>query len=284
MPRNKNTANNPADKLRGFKFRYKIGFEAYGVKIGLSSNSKRYLNKIQSKLGELFPEGWRDVEFSETAHRFSINFTKTDADNFIYKNDELILSGGNWSYDAPEPYLRLTVAEFAEKCIFLHAGAVAYKGKGIIIPGKSFAGKSTLVAELSKRGMLYFSDEYAVIDFEGRLHPFAKKVSMRGIVDDYTQVDIPIEEMGGRKGCKPVKIGLLLIAAYKKGAKFKPKKLTAGEGIIEAISNSVSIRRNPSEVLQTLNKVIINAEAVKTSRGEASDFAEKLIEYLDNKF
>ena len=43
----------------------------------------------------------------------------------------------------------------------LHAGCVAWKGRGLVLAGGSGAGKSTLVAALIQRGFSYLSDELA---------------------------------------------------------------------------------------------------------------------------
>src|SRR5207237_2668254 len=93
--------------------------------------------------------------------------------------------------------LRLTVAEFAKSRVFIHAGVVGWKGKAIVIPGKSFHGKTTLTAELVKRGALYYSDEYAVLSEEGMVYPFPKTLSMRGFTDKYKQVESSVREFGG---------------------------------------------------------------------------------------
>jgi hypothetical protein len=100
-------------------------------------------------------------------------------------------------------------------------------------------------------------------------------------VDDYTQVDIEVEELGGRKGIKPLEVGLILVQKFIKRAKFAPKLLGAGEGIIESIANSVSIRQNPQFVLKVLSLVTNRAKIVRTNRGEAKQFVDKLLSYLD---
>ena len=138
-----------------------------------------------------------------------------------------------------------------------------------------------MVAEFAKRGFEYYSDEYAVLDKNGLVHPFTKKLSIRGIVDDYTQVDIGVEELGGRKGVHPLEVGLILVSKFVKGARFSPKLLGAGEGIIESIANSVSIRQNPQFVLKVLSLVTSRAKIIKTNRGEAKHFIDKFLKYLE---
>ena len=66
--------------------------------------------------------------------------------------------------------LRLHLGVKAPDTVFIHAGAVAYRGRTIVMPGKSFAGKTMLVAALVDSGATYYSDEFAVID-EARPRP-----------------------------------------------------------------------------------------------------------------
>lgn len=271
-------------ELEKVKWRYNFAFESYGVKIGIKTNNKKFIGECKDSLDLVFPTGWHEIGFEEHKFLFSVYLPKNRQQNsYIYKNDELVATqlAKNFKFDSFESHLRLTVAEFAENFVFLHAGAVAYRKKAIIIPGVSFAGKTTLVAELSKRGLEYYSDEYAVIDKKGLLNPFSKRLSMRGIIDDYTQVEIPVEEMGGRKGVKPIPIKMILVTKYKKNAKFRPEQISTGKGIIESIANSVSVRQNPELVLQTLSQVVAGAKVIKTSRGEVGQFADKFLKYLE---
>ena len=67
------------------------------------------------------------------------------------------------------------VANYAPDRVFVHAGVVAWRGRALVLPGTSFAGKTTLVAELVRAGAIYYSDEYAVLDEQGRVHPYSAR-------------------------------------------------------------------------------------------------------------
>lgn len=259
-------------------------FESYGVKIGVRCNDPKIVEKIIERLPDLLPTGFREIDFEESEFIFSIRWSdKRGKKHLVYKDDKeiLALSLKDWKYELLDSHIRMTIAEFAKDFVFLHAGAVRYKDKAIIIPARSFSGKTTLVAELAGRGLDYYSDEYAVIDEKGLLHPFPKQLSMRGIIDDHQQVEIDVEEYGGKKGVEPINIGLILVSKFIKRAKFQPKLLSAGEGIIESIANSVSIRQNPEFVLKVLGIVMNQAKVVKTNRSEAKNFADKFLPFLD---
>ena len=63
--------------------------------------------------------------------------------------------------------------------IYLHAGVLEWKGKALVLPGISYSGKTTLVQELVRLGARFYSDEYAIIDTKGRVHPFPSPLSIR---------------------------------------------------------------------------------------------------------
>ena len=72
-----------------------------------------------------------------------------------------------------------TVAQRSRQMLFVHAGVVGWRGLAIVIPGRSHTGKSTLVAELVRRGAVYYSDEFAVLDDTGRVHPYRRPPVLR---------------------------------------------------------------------------------------------------------
>ena len=94
------------------------------------------------------------------------------------------------------------IALHAPNHVFVHAGVVGVEDRAIVLPGRSFAGKTTLVAALVKAGAEYWSDEYAVLDADGLVHPYPKPLSVR--INDTRETDEqPVESLGGRAGEGP---------------------------------------------------------------------------------
>jgi hypothetical protein len=56
------------------------------------------------------------------------------------------------------------IARSAPAHLFVHSGVVGWKGRAVLIPGRSFSGKTTLVRAFLEAGATYYSDEYAVLD------------------------------------------------------------------------------------------------------------------------
>ncbi len=249
----------------------RLDFEAFGVGIGIESNAPEILAKIKAVLPEVIPENLEFKEVSDAEHTFKIEYENVSGKFYISKNgvDLTYYSDKDRLVEYLCSQIRITVAEFAESKVFLHSGAVGWKGSGIIIPGKSYSGKTTLVSELIKRGAEYYSDEYAVLDEEGFLHPYPKMLSMRGIINEYDQVDTSPDVFGAKIGKKKIPVKLILITEFERETEWKPEILNTGEGIMEILQHTIPIRLKPEFVLNVLKKTSSRAIIAKTKRGEA---------------
>jgi hypothetical protein len=120
-----------------------------------------------------------------------------------------------------------------------------------------------------------------VLDQEGMVHPFPKKLSLRGIINDYEQMDFEPEMLGGVRAVKPLPLGYLLVTQYNKKIRKPELRLqSSGEGIMAGLANSISVRRTPQFVLKVLGKGLERAVVLQTERGDAGEFADLFLAYL----
>lgn len=267
-----------------------INFQAYGVKIGIKVKDGDYLAEIERRLGKILPNGFEIIAKDEIDHILQIK-QKKNRDFQLFRNEKNVANSASEDefYDFVESEIRLTIAEYAVSKVFLHAGVVAWKGKAIVLPGSSFSGKTSLVAALIKRGALYYSDEYAVLDECGMVHPFPKMLSLRGIIDDYKQADYTAESLGGKVGWEPLPVGLIWLTEYDATSDVPPNEahiltpevLSGGQAGLEIILQTIPIRISPKFTLRVLNKIVNNAIILKSKRGEAQKFAGLLLDFFE---
>jgi hypothetical protein len=165
--------------------------------------------------------------------------------------------------------IALRVAETCTMRTFVHAGVIGWGDRAILIPGRSFAGKTTLVAELVRAGATYYSDEFAVVDKRGMVHPYARPLQVREN-GSYRQTQRPVEAFGGIAGRKPLRIQLVIVGRYKPEANWRPRQLSPGIGLLKILDNTVSARRSPAMTLSTLKRLVSDAVVVQGVRGEAA--------------
>lgn len=265
---------------------HRIAGEAYGVKVRISTDSVEALERIE----RLTPPGWvghdpAELDRAAEAEEAEIpHFTLVSYDGIEHelRRDTAVLtnSGLEIALEVLDAQLRAYIALHAPDRVFVHAGVVAHNGRAIVIPGKSFSGKTTLVAELVRAGATYYSDEYAVLDGEGLVSPYPKPLSIRG--PNTLQHETEVEALGGVAGRDPVLLGLVVVAEYRLGAEWKPERLSPGDAVLALLANTVPAQERPQETMAALRAVIDRSGAVALAgeRGEAADLVPELLAAL----
>jgi hypothetical protein len=228
---------------------------------------------------EILPPDWRATA---RAAEGQFGLRRSDEDSY-----EVTVNTIPWLRDASldvalgllDAQIRAFVALHAPEYIFVHAGVVARDGRALVIPGTSFSGKTTLVAALVRAGATYLSDEYAVLDAGGRVHPFARRLSIRG-ADGVPTRDQPVEELGGVAGRASLPVGSVLVTRYSRGADWQPRRLSAGAGALALLSNTIPAQQRPQASLRAVSRALADATVLRSDRGEATGVADLILDEL----
>ena len=254
-------------------------FNSFGVTVAIESNTPELLDEASaiarnSLLGRL-----KAVKAKTPGVMFQLDQHGPQSYR-MYMNDEPMVSArSRWKFlKFFDAVLRATVGEYAPDLVFLHAGVVGWKGKAIVMPADSFQGKSTITAELVRRGASYYSDDFGIIDPNGQVHAFPRTISLR---DGGRLVDLTPESLGASRNEPPIPVGLVLFTEYKPKAKWRPRISTAGQGALEMIPYALSFRQNPEFCLRVLNLVAASAIIASSPRGTAEEFAELILDFVD---
>ena len=269
----------PAALVDRMEWPVSLSIMAYGVSIGVRTNDPRVAEGLASHL----PPGFTSGSFSDTGRVYSLLVEEDERfgtyQSTVYVNGALLarcstLQAGLQTFEGD---VQLYVAEMAPEHIFVHAGVVGYRGRGILLPGRSFAGKTTLVGELVRAGAQYYSDEYAVLDSAGGVHPYARPLSIRnGRIPGVTKH--PVHSLGVRAEDGPLPVGLVVMSEFRSGGEWRPRRLSPGRGALALLANTVAARRIPEVALATLHQVVTRAPIVTSERGEASSVVEPILE------
>ena len=258
-----------------------FAFKSYGVKIGVRATESGFLHSLM----DLIPTGSQPHDDAIVDRLYSFVVGGADPRRNVRRmhlvySDALRLARDRTiepvlhAFDAD---LRLFIGYAARRRVFIHAGVVGVNGRAIVIPGRTFTGKSTLVAEFVRSGATYYSDEYAVLDQRGRVHPYAKPLSIRD--GDSIATRRGVEEFGGVAGSSPIPLGLILDTHYRAGARWRPIRQSAGAGAMALLANTVSARARPARNLPVIRRAVAGAIVMRGVRGEA---AELVREFLDS--
>lgn len=171
--------------------------------------------------------------------------------------------------------LELWVAEHARGRVFVHAGCVAWRGRAIVLPGRTMSGKSSLTAALVRAGAIYYSDEYAVLDSAGLVRPYARPLSIRPY-DGGPAKRVPVSDYGGRAGRSPVPTGLVAHLRFDCEGD-TAEEVSRGVSVLHLVDNCVAARTRPRAVMSAVVSAVGGAITLGGARGDADEAAQELL-------
>jgi hypothetical protein len=270
---------------------HEIAFEAFGVRIGVGTNDSR----VRSRLPEVVPPHSRRCDPGDVEQHFSVitnggtTFTvrydirngvaarPVDVGSYIASDVDLELALG-----LLDTYVHGSLALHAPEHVFIGAGAVAHKGRAILLPGIALSGKTTLVAALVRAGCVYYSDQYAVLDERGRVHPYARPLSLaaQGPPGSNHRGDFRAAIVGA----ETVPVGAVVATSYRPGAEWRPMRLSRGEGLLALLSHTVPAQHRTDDAMRAINRALENDPVmVASDRDEADTVATLLLAGLERE-
>lgn len=251
---------------------YEIAFESFGVCLAVGASQLDVMDQVRAML----PPGWTPCPTSAVTRRFAV--TLDEAGGYGIRRDDEVRTQ-NLDLDLAlgmlDSELRVHIGKASPDYIFVHAGVVAHDGRSIVMPGMSFAGKTTLVAALVRAGAVYYSDEFAVLDKQGLVHPYAKPLSLRDA--HRVQTDHDVTSLGGVAGVDPLPVDNIVVTSYRPDARWQPQRRSVGEGVLALLVNTLPARERPAEALPVLTRAAAGAVVLESDRGEADELADTLL-------
>lgn len=253
--------------------------DAYGVRVGLRVNKAEALDRLLACL----PAGWKRAPSPAVETVYSVIVggasSRPGARPYhrAYADGARIARTRDWDrlLFFLESELELHVGANARRRTFVHAGVVGWNGRAVLIPGATRSGKTTLVAALLRAGATYLSDEFALLDRLGRVHPYPRPLNLRGEGGGLPR-RVPAEALGGRTGRRPLPVGLVLLTEFRPGARWRPRRVTPGRAALALLQNTVSARRHGAVAVERIRHVVGRAPAWAGPRGDAGGLIAEL--------
>ncbi len=160
----------------------------------------------------------------------------------------------------------------------VHAGVVLLGERALLLPGATHAGKSSLVAELLRRGATYFSDEYALIDSAGRVHPYPRPLLVRNGSPEQRPV-LPTE-YGASTGDASAAVGWILSLEYRPECIWNVAQVSQSEGFLILLRNTPHVLEESPEMVGAFQRAVAEASCCAGRRAEAADAVEQILRLI----
>ncbi len=251
-------------------------FRAFGVTFGIRGAA----DDVAERLLAALPPGTAPAPRGPVDRLYSVS---TAADGTLQLHADSRFLGQVLHPDALaeilERDLDALVATHAPHLVFIEAGVVAYKGRAIVVPGNDWRGTTTLVAALLRQGAAYYSDTWAVMDEQGRVYPYPRRLLLRD--PDGTSARRSPEEIGARRGNGGVPVGIFVLSRYEAGVAWEPQ-VVAHDRIARALLPHVPCSSTrPEFASRALLTAAQSSIALAGPRGEANEVAADLLSRLN---
>jgi hypothetical protein len=247
-------------------------FSSFGVPIALS-----YPRDMESSVEAILPPARTWAPANRAPKRFFLE--RRGKSLYAFAEDELLIEGedARLVLDILDSFIREHISADAPHHVFIHAGAVAIGGVALVLPAPSLAGKSTLVAALVRAGATYLSDEYAVLDGDGKVIPYPRAISLR-LPGTSSSTEVDAASLGQVASDDPRPVGVVALTEYIPGATWDPVRLTPGVGALRVFENAVTAATRPEQSLTVIRRAVEGAVVLDGPRGESEGLVPALIE------
>jgi hypothetical protein len=266
-----------------------IAFETYGVSIAVTADPS-----LLPRLEGLAPVPSQACDPATVRHRMSIRETDDGRFNVRYdlRDGEITAERDHSAWLMGDADIDLAIASLDEHIqsaiglhapnhTFINAGVVTYRDGVLVLPGGHLTGKHTLVAELVREGCTRYSDDFAVLDEEGLVHPYLRPSLPGSLGLSRTNGHAPDVSA---HDLRPRPIAAVVRTTYWPGADWNPRRLSPGEAVLALVSGAEAGSERPEAIFQTIT-VALRPEpvALDGNRGEAREVAPLLLEQLERE-
>jgi hypothetical protein len=160
----------------------------------------------------------------------------------------------------------------------VHAGTVQWNGRALLLPGATHSGKSSMVAELLRRGATYFSDEYALMDREGMIHPYPRPLLLRN--GGAEQVPALAGELNAPVGDGPAPLGWMVMLDYKAGESWTVTPMPQSLAVLALLKNTPHTLADSPQMVAQFERAVAGAACYAGRRGDAAEAVVELLRLI----
>jgi len=252
----------------------------FGHRIAVLADCRAAEHFLNRYLLPWLPRGAPGAEAADLTFRILRNRNADSRGFAAYAGDRLVAAddGMNVIVEILQAVVDETVVHDLPGLVAVHAGVAVCNGVAAILPGGSQAGKTMLVAELLKKGAVYYSDEYALVDAEGRVHPYPRALMLRNN-GGWRHPVVPRPQTAAN-GDSHAPVRLIVSVEWTPGGQWEVRPIPQSEALLVLLRNTPAEMAKSPEILEHLRRGAASAVCYSGVRGEAGDAADRVMELL----
>ncbi|MGB6690283.1 MAG: hypothetical protein WBE76_20815 [Terracidiphilus sp.] len=246
---------------------------AFGCVIRATANSPEALEIAERYIFPSFPK----TEAASDHPDISLHLERLGEEFRLSKGGEVVMSAARATGLVPH-LIHVVDEAVVQRLVTLravHAGTVLLNGRALLLPGATHSGKSSIVAELLRRGAIYFSDEYALIDADGLAHPYPRPLLLRNGSPE--QFPVLAGECNAQVGDAPAPVGWILLLEYEAGCSWRLTPVPQSLALVALLQNTPHALADSPELIEMFQRAVAGASCYSGRRAEAADAATEIM-------
>jgi hypothetical protein len=255
---------------------YAFGLRAFGCTIQASASSRETHSIIDRYIFPTLPR----IGANNLQPNISVCVDENPGEFRLSVDGEVVASAGEAI--ALVPNLIHAIDEAVVRRLLdlraVHAGTIVWNGHALLLPGSTHSGKSSLVAELLRRGATYFSDEYALIDPDGRVHPYPRPLLLRSGSPEQTPA-LPAK-LNAAAGDASAPVGWILLLKYSPDTQWQIAPVEQSLALMALLTNTPHNLSDSPELIGMFERAVSGAACYAGQRGEAASAVDEILRLI----
>jgi hypothetical protein len=258
---------------------YRFGVRAFDCTIQVATSCIEAHTTLDRYI---FPSFARTANTRSTADKPDISIgVVRGADQFQLVVDDVVVKSADQTINLVPDLIRALDDAVIQRLTGLravHAGVVLWGERALLLPGITHAGKSSLVAELLRQGATYFSDEYALIDSAGCVHPYPRPLLIRNGSPQQSPV-LPAE-CNAPTGDTSAPVGWILSLEYSPESAWSVAAVSQSEALLILLRNTPHVLSESPDLVAVFQRAVARATCYAGRRPDAEKAADQILRLI----
>jgi hypothetical protein len=175
----------------------------------------------------------------------------------------------------------------------VHAAVVTWRGRALVLPGLSRAGKSTLALALVLAGAGFLSDELLAFTPHGRAEPLPRAIKLRDeCVRAFPELAhacvgrgegrcVPFDALPADVLAGPAPIGAIAVPRWHPAASDRPRAISRGDALLALTASSLNFGAHGAASLDRLAALVRDAATFALDWNDPREAARNLLAELE---
>lgn len=252
----------------------RLTLECQGLRLAVTADNAE---EVVERLRRYVPLDFTEATDGPVKREFVIHERLLRIDGSV---DEATRRGLVGPVEALCSAIELLMAEFSRQYLFVHSGVVARGDQAVLFPGRTHAGKTTVAGAFARAGWTYLSDEFALVDAEGKIGAYPRPPSVRHTWGAVGHREMPEGWLVAPRESR-WQLDAVLFLRFDAASGLDVRPLSRAETVLRLLDNTGAAHHDAPFVMDRLVAATEDVRAWEGTRGDVASAFPLLLRLLN---